>query len=75
MICDAAVCCSQLLYLMIGAVNYPDVMLPAYIEDGPIALVYFGSFAILFIFGVDEDARTVDPLICWEMITHRKYQP
>ena len=33
----------QLLYLMIGAVNYPDVMLPAYIEDGTIALAYFVS--------------------------------
>lgn len=36
---------------MIGAVNYPDVMLPAYVEDGTIALLYFGSFAVLFIFG------------------------
>eukprot|EP01050_Picozoa_sp_SAG11_P006199 SAG11_NODE_472_length_9191_cov_5.863851_1_plen_1268_part_00 len=40
----------QLLYLTIGAVNYPDVMLPAYVEDGNWALLYFGSFAILFIF-------------------------
>ena len=40
----------QLVYLAFGAVNYPDVMLPAYVEDGSMALVYFVSCAIFFIY-------------------------
>ena len=40
----------NLLYLTLGAVNYPDVMLPSYIEQGSYYMIYFASFAVLYLF-------------------------
>jgi hypothetical protein len=41
---------AQLVYLTFGAVNYPDVMLPAYIEDGSMSLLYFLPAIVIFLF-------------------------
>lgn len=35
---------------MFGAVNYPDIMLPAYIEDGSMSLAYFLPAIVVFLF-------------------------
>lgn len=38
----------NMLYLFMGTVNYPDVMQPAYIEQGKIYALWFVSFAWIF---------------------------
>lgn len=41
---------ANLVYLTFGAVNYPDIMLPSYIEDGSAALAYFIPAIVVFLF-------------------------
>ena len=41
---------ANLVYLTFGAVNYPDIMLPSYIEDGGAALAYFIPAIVVFLF-------------------------
>ena len=41
---------ANLVYLTFGAVNYPDIMLPSYIEDGAPALFYFLPAIVVFLF-------------------------
>lgn len=41
---------ANLVYLTFGAVNYPDIMLPSYIEDGGPALAYFIPAIVVFLF-------------------------
>ena len=41
---------ANLVYLTFGAVNYPDIMLPSYIEDGGPALFYFLPAIVVFLY-------------------------
>lgn len=41
---------ANLVYLTFGAVNYPDIMLPSYVEDGASSLVYFFPAILVFLF-------------------------